>query len=92
MTTFGCLVLDCADPQALADFWAAAPGYVTLGAAGKYGITSITYLPGDHPKMKRQVPDNPSRVHSLPAGLRLGWDDSPPSPFVRWGPASCARL
>jgi hypothetical protein len=35
MTTFG-LVLDCADPETLADFWAAALGYVTLGAAGSY--------------------------------------------------------
>ena len=35
MTTFG-LVLDCADPETLAAFWAAALGYVTLGVAGSY--------------------------------------------------------
>ena len=27
------LVLDCADPHRLAEFWAAALGYVTVGAA-----------------------------------------------------------
>ena len=30
------LVLDCADPEALASFWAAALGYTTLGGAGAY--------------------------------------------------------
>jgi predicted enzyme related to lactoylglutathione lyase len=35
MTTLG-LVLDCQDPELLADFWATALGYVRLGAAGNY--------------------------------------------------------
>jgi len=30
------LVLDCADPERLAEFWAAALGYQRLGAAGQY--------------------------------------------------------
>ena len=30
------LVLDCADPEALARFWSAAIGYETLGGAGNY--------------------------------------------------------
>ena len=30
------LVLDCADPVALAEFWSAALGYVNLGSAGNY--------------------------------------------------------
>jgi len=30
------LVLDCADPQRLAAFWAPAQGYVNLGVAGSY--------------------------------------------------------
>ena len=30
------LVLDCADPDKLAEFWSAATGYVTLGGAGNY--------------------------------------------------------
>lgn len=35
MTTMG-LVLDCADPEGLAAFWASALGYVTVGSAGNY--------------------------------------------------------
>ena len=35
MTTLA-LVNDCADPETLAAFWAAALGYVTLGVAGSY--------------------------------------------------------
>ena len=30
------LVLDCADPEKLAEFWAPALGYVSLGRAGNY--------------------------------------------------------
>ena len=30
------LVLDCADPEALARFWSQAIGYTTVGAAGSY--------------------------------------------------------
>ena len=30
------LVLDCADPERLADFWAPALGYVSLGTVGSY--------------------------------------------------------
>ena len=33
--TFG-LVLDCADPDRLAEFWAGALDYVNVGAAGVY--------------------------------------------------------
>ena len=32
------LVLDCADPQALAAFWAPALGYVNVGATGSYVV------------------------------------------------------
>jgi hypothetical protein len=35
VSAFG-LVLDCADPETLAEFWAAALGYEPLGAAGNY--------------------------------------------------------
>jgi hypothetical protein len=30
------LVLDCADPARLADFWSGALGYENVGAAGSY--------------------------------------------------------
>jgi hypothetical protein len=35
MTRIG-LVLDCADPDTLATFWAPALGYTTVGGAGSY--------------------------------------------------------
>jgi len=34
-TTIG-LVLDCADPERLAEFWAPALGYANVGSAGSY--------------------------------------------------------
>ena len=37
------LVLDCADPEALAEFWAPALGYTNVGSAGSY----VMLLPGD---------------------------------------------
>jgi predicted enzyme related to lactoylglutathione lyase len=55
MTTFG-LVLDCSDPSTLADFWAAALGYVTLGAAGTYVL--LVAADGNQPKLLLQrVPE-----------------------------------
>ena len=32
------LVLDCANPELLAEFWAPALGYVSLGSAGNYVV------------------------------------------------------
>jgi len=55
MSTFG-LVLDCADPETLADFWAAALGYVTLGSAGNYVL--LVAADGNQPKLLLQrVPE-----------------------------------
>jgi predicted enzyme related to lactoylglutathione lyase len=55
MTTFG-LVLDCADPASLADFWGAALGYVTLGADGNYVL--LVAADGSPPKLLLQrVPE-----------------------------------
>jgi predicted enzyme related to lactoylglutathione lyase len=50
------LVLDCHDPEALAPFWAAALGYVTLGAVGNYVLLVPNSRPG--PKLLLQrVPE-----------------------------------
>ena len=55
MTTFS-LVLDCTNPESLADFWAAALGYVTLGAAGSYVL--LVAPDGNQPKLLLQrVPE-----------------------------------
>jgi predicted enzyme related to lactoylglutathione lyase len=37
------LVLDCANPEALAEFWAPALGYANVGSAGSY----VMLLPAD---------------------------------------------
>jgi predicted enzyme related to lactoylglutathione lyase len=42
------LVLDCADPDRQADFWAAALGYVNVGQAGAY----VMLLPNGQPGPK----------------------------------------
>lgn len=54
------LVLDCADPEALAAFWGPALGYTTVGGAGSY----VMLLPaeGDGPQLLLQ------RVEEAKAG------------------------
>ena len=50
------LVLDCSNPERLAEFWAPALGYVTLGSAGAY----VLLLPNGRPGPKlllQQVPE-----------------------------------
>jgi predicted enzyme related to lactoylglutathione lyase len=39
------IVLDCADPPSLAEFWAAALGYTILGSVENYTLL----VPGDEP-------------------------------------------
>src|SRR5262245_1406901 len=53
------LVLDCADPDALAEFWSAALGYTTLGGAGSY----VMLVDGDgaQPKLLLQRVAEPKR-------------------------------
>jgi predicted enzyme related to lactoylglutathione lyase len=59
------LVVDCADPRKLADFWAPALGYTNVGAAGNY----VLLMPSDpgRPKLLLQaVPEakvTKNRVH-----------------------------
>ena len=54
-TTLG-LVLDCAAPEALAEFWSAALGYTTLGGAGSDVL--LVDLSGERPKLLlQQVPE-----------------------------------
>jgi predicted enzyme related to lactoylglutathione lyase len=50
------LVLDCSDPERLAEFWAPALGYVSLGTAGSYVLLLPNAKPG--PKLLLQrVPE-----------------------------------
>ena len=55
MTAIG-LVLDCADPEVLAEFWAAALGYMRLGAAGQY-VLLLPAEPGAPKLLLQQVPE-----------------------------------
>jgi len=50
------LVLDCADPERLGEFWAAALGYTNVGAAGSYLL--LVDGDGEQPKLLLQrVPE-----------------------------------
>jgi predicted enzyme related to lactoylglutathione lyase len=59
------LVLDCADPDALAVFWSAALGYTALGGAGNYVL--LVDEAGQQPKLLLQRVDEPksgkNRMH-----------------------------
>jgi hypothetical protein len=59
------LVLDCADPERLAEFWSAAIGYTTLGGAGNYVL--LVDEAGRQPKLLLQRVDEPkvgkNRMH-----------------------------
>ena len=59
------LVLDCADPDKLGEFWAAAIGYTTLGAAGNYVM--LVDEAGKQPKLLLQRVTEPkvgkNRMH-----------------------------
>jgi predicted enzyme related to lactoylglutathione lyase len=59
------LVVDCADPVALAEFWAPALGYVSVGEVGSYVALFPDGRPG--PKLLLQRVEEPkvtkNRVH-----------------------------
>jgi len=54
------LVLDCADPERLAKFWAPALDYVDLGMAGSYAVLLPNGRPG--PKLLLQKVGEPKTV------------------------------
>ena len=58
------LVLDCSDPERLAEFWAPALGYVNLGTAGSYVLLPYDGKPG--PKLlssRSQAKTVKNRMH-----------------------------
>src|SRR5256885_17164108 len=59
------LVLDCDDPDKLAEFWSAAIGYAMLGGAGNYVL--LVDGDGKQPKLLLQRVDEPkagkNRMH-----------------------------
>jgi predicted enzyme related to lactoylglutathione lyase len=54
------MVLDCTDPEALAEFWAPALGYLNLGTAGSYVALFPDGRPG--PKLLLQRVAEPKTV------------------------------
>lgn len=55
MTTMG-LVLDCDDPEKLAEFWAPALGYRRVGSAGQY-VLLLPAEPGPPKLLLQKVPE-----------------------------------
>lgn len=53
------LVLDCADPERLAQFWANALDYVNVGSAGAY--VALYARQGNGPKLLLQRVDEPKQ-------------------------------
>ena len=65
------LVLDCADPSALADFWSAALGYTTLGGAGSYVM--LVDESGVQPKLLLQgVPEGKTVKNRMHLDIEVG--------------------
>ncbi len=66
------LVLDCAEPVRLAEFWSAAIGYVTIGGAGNYVL--LVDESGQQPKLLLQ------RVNETKSGKnRMHFDIETPT-------------
>jgi predicted enzyme related to lactoylglutathione lyase len=65
------LVLDCADPAALADFWSAALGYTNLGGAGTYVL--LVDETGQQPKLLLQgVPEQKAAKNRMHLDIEVG--------------------
>ena len=64
------LVLDCADPERLAPFWAAALGYTTVGAAGSYVMLLPEGRPGPQLLLQR-VPESKAGKNRMHADLHV---------------------
>jgi predicted enzyme related to lactoylglutathione lyase len=65
------LVLDCADPAKLAEFWSAALGYTTLGGAGSYVL--LVDESGQQPKLLLQaVPEEKAGKNRMHLDFEVG--------------------
>lgn len=63
MTKLG-LVLDCADPEELAKFWAPALGYTIVGGAGAY-VMLLPTEPGQPQLLLQRVPEPKSAKNRM---------------------------
>ena len=65
------LVLDCAEPEALAAFWSSALGYATLGGAGSYVL--LVDETGQQPKLLLQrVPEGKAVKNRMHLDIEVG--------------------
>jgi predicted enzyme related to lactoylglutathione lyase len=65
------LVLDCLDPERLAEFWAPALGYVSVGSVGNYVALFPDGRPG--PKLLLQrVPETKSVKNRMHLDIEVG--------------------
>lgn len=74
MTKLG-LVLDCADPDALAPFWAAALGYHVVGDAGAYVLLlprDAKSSPGAPQLLLQRVPEEKATKNRMHLDIHVG--------------------
>ena len=65
------LVLDCADPEGLAEFWSDALGYTKLGGAGSYVL--LVDETGQQPKLLLQgVPESKAGKNRMHLDIEVG--------------------
>ncbi len=70
MATIG-LVLDCADPENLARFWAAALGYNNFGAAGSY-VLLLPPEPSQPKLLLQRVPEPKITKNRMHIDIHVG--------------------
>jgi predicted enzyme related to lactoylglutathione lyase len=80
------LVMDCADPERLAAFWAPALGYAYLGMAGSYAVLVPDGRPG--PKLLLQrVPEPKTTKNRMHLDIQTPDIDAEASRFEALGAA-----
>src|SRR5438034_5884667 len=66
-------LLDCADPERLAEFWSTAIGYTTLGGAGNYCCWSTRAASSPSSSCSASASRRPARTECA-EGCNRGWD------------------
>lgn len=83
MTTLG-LVLDCADPEGLAPFWAEALGYEIAGGAGAY-VLLLPKEPGAPQLLLQRVPEAKATKNRMHLDIHVADIDAEAARLERLG-------
>jgi predicted enzyme related to lactoylglutathione lyase len=83
MTRLG-LVLDCADPDALAAFWSKALGYTIAGGAGAY-VMLVPTEPGEPQLLLQRVPEGKSAKNRMHLDVHVADIDAEAARLVALG-------